>query len=386
MKFIGEFVEQLNSKQNEYRKLLNLDEEETELRLTLKELLERYWHTLPTPKKTFINEYAVDSSSATRSLNNGVDFFIIRALMLGSKNESWKKLYFEMVKGIRDYNVSSDFERLLRDLIEIEIVIENISKVPDESIILIDGNLYGRFTHLLKELKLRGWRHLPLKLIDKLQTLFRLCESRKIMLAGVSKFSKTRVFTTAMLKKKDPKVQDPDYLDTELLFWWKKDETGYTTPLLLGEYAIEKEVRLMNRKAENYRERFFGHIEPDKRDWATKVIKEIPYSPAIVMFHIIPSLESQPLRVDIPACCLGINKKIMDVEPFAFIDDTTVNRVVEQLVIDFGGRDVYNALLYIVDKEVRLGAKSVDQIYRSVLSRELGTPIEYDRSSRRFQI
>jgi hypothetical protein len=63
-----------------------------------------------------------------------------------------------------------------------------------------------------------------------------------------------------------------------------------------------------------------------------------------------------------------------------------VDRVVEQIVIDFGGRDVYNALLYIVDREVRLGAKPVDQVYRSVLSRELGIPIEYDRSSRRFQI
>jgi hypothetical protein len=189
-----------------------------------------------------------------------------------------------------------------------------------------------------------------------------------------------------MLKEKDPKVLDPDYLDTEILFWWKRDETGYTTPLLLGEYAIEKEVRLMNGKAESYRERFFGQIEPKKRDWATKVIEKIPYSPAIVMFHIIPSLESQPLRIDIPACCLGINKKIMDVGPFGFINYNTVDRVVEQIVIDFGGRDVYNALLYIVDREVRLGAKPVDQVYRSVLSRELGIPIEYDRSSRRFQI
>jgi hypothetical protein len=386
MKFIGEFVEQLNTKQTEYRKLLHLDEEETELRLTLQELLDRHWHALPDPEKSFINEYAVDSSSASRSLNIGVEFFIIRALMLGSNNESWKKLYFEMVKGIREYNVSSDFERLLRDLIEIEVVIENISKVPDDSIILIDGNLYGRFTHLLKELKLRGWRYLPLKLIDKLQTLFRLCESRKIMLAGVSKFSKTRVFTSALLREKYPSIHDPGYLDTELLYWWKKNETGYTTPLLLGEYAIEKEVRLINGKAESYRERFFENIEPDKKDWGTRVIEKIPYSPAIVMFHIIPNFESQPLRIDIPACCLGINKKILDVEPFDFIDHKTVERVLEQLVIDFGGRDVYNALLYIVDREVRLEAKPVDQVYRSILSHELGISIEYDRSSRRFQV
>jgi hypothetical protein len=386
MKFIGEFVEQLNGKQVEYRELMNLDEEESELRLTLKESLEGHWHNLPEPEKAFVAEFAVDSSSASRSLNIGVEFFIVRALMLGSNNENWKKLIFEMVKGIREYNVSNDFERILRDLIEIEIVIDNISMIPDESIVLIDGNLYGRFTHLLKELRLKGWGYLPLELVDKLQKLFQLCESRNIMLVGVSKYSKTRVVTTAMLSGRGHKLKDPDYLDVELLYLWKRGETGYTTPLLLGDYAIEKEVNLMNGKAESYRERYFRNIDPGKRDWATKVIDAIPYSPAIVMFHIIPSIQAQPLRIDIPACCLGINKKIMDVSPFQFIEKGRVGSVAAQLVEDFGGRDVYNALLYIVDREVRLGAKSVDQVYRSILSRELGIPIEYDRSSRRFQV
>jgi hypothetical protein len=327
MKFIGEFVEQLNGKQVEYRELMNLDEEESELRLTLKESLEGHWHNLPEPEKAFVAEFAVDSSSASRSLNIGVEFFIVRALMLGSNNENWKKLIFEMVKGIREYNVSNDFERILRDLIEIEIVIDNISMIPDESIVLIDGNLYGRFTHLLKELRLKGWGYLPLELVDKLQKLFQLCESRNIMLVGVSKYSKTRVVTTAMLSGRGHKLKDPDYLDVELLYLWKRGETGYTTPLLLGDYAIEKEVNLMNGKAESYRERYFRNIDPGKRDWATKVIDTIPYSPAIVMFHIIPSIQAQPLRIDIPACCLGINKKIMDVSPFQFIEKGRVGSV-----------------------------------------------------------
>ena len=45
---------------------------------------------------------------------------------------------------------------------------------------------------------------------------------------------------------------------------------------------------------------------------------------------------------------------------------------------------MYNALLYVVDKEVRLSARAVDTVYKSVLGRELGVSIEYDRSTRRF--
>ena len=33
---------------------------------------------------------------------------------------------------------------------------------------------------------------------------------------------------------------------------------------------------------------------------------------------------------------------------------------------------MYNALLYIVDREVRLGGKAVDTVYKSVLGKEMG--------------
>ena len=43
-------------------------------------------------------EYAVDSSSASRSLVNGVDFFVVRALMLGSDDSQKRKLEFDFIK------------------------------------------------------------------------------------------------------------------------------------------------------------------------------------------------------------------------------------------------------------------------------------------------
>ncbi|MCJ7732564.1 DNA double-strand break repair nuclease NurA, partial [Candidatus Bathyarchaeota archaeon] len=252
MRFVGEFVQEIDQKKTSFQQLFGLDDKTSKIETVLKEELEHHWHKLPEPMNLF-KEFSVDSSSATRTLSNGVDFFIIRALMLGTGNYSKPKLRFEMVKGIRDYNVITGFERILRDLIEIEIVLDNIEDIPEHSVVLIDGNLYGRFTHLMNELQLSGWYHLPLELLDAMQRLFVECEKRGIMLVGVSKFSKTRVLTTALLRTSYPNVTDPDYLDVELLYRWKHGETGYTTPLLLGDYAISKEIMQLEREPEKYR-------------------------------------------------------------------------------------------------------------------------------------
>ncbi|MCB2172247.1 DNA double-strand break repair nuclease NurA, partial [archaeon] len=204
MKFIGEFVQEIDQKKQSFQQLFGLDDKQSKIEETLKEELEHNWHKLPEPGNVFTEECSIDSSSASRTLSNGIDFFIIRALMLGTCNYNKPKLRFEMVKGIRDYNVITGFERILRDLIEIEIVLDNIDDLPENSIVLIDGNLYGRFTHLLQELQLGGWYHLPLELLDVMQKLFTECEKRNIMLVGVSKFSKTRVLTTALLRPSYP--------------------------------------------------------------------------------------------------------------------------------------------------------------------------------------
>jgi hypothetical protein len=384
LKFVGEFVQEIKNKRSHFQELFVLDEKRSTMESVLKDELENKWHPLLEPMNIFSKEFGVDSSSASRTLSNGLDFFIIRALMLGTGNYSKPKLRFEMVKGIRDYNTIASFERILRDLIEIQIVLDNLNDIPSNSIVLIDGNLYGRLTHLMKELPLRGWYHLPLVLLDAMQKLFDECEKRDIMLVGVSKFSKTRVLTTALLAPTFPNVYEPEFLDIELLYKWKPDESGYTTPLMLGTYAFDTEILQLEREPEKYQRRYFNNIPSEKVEWAKNVISAIPYSPAILMFHMVPNVNTQPLRIDLPACNIGVKKKIKDVTPFEFVKPELVNEVVQQITIDFGGRDVYNALLYIVDREVRLGSKTVDTVYKSILGSELGFPLEYDRATRRF--
>ena len=114
------------------------------------------------------------------------------------------------------------------------------------------------------------------------------------------------------------------------------------------------------------------------------MIRKVPLAPAIIMFHIIPETGEQPLRIDVPVNCLGMNDRILDVSPFRFADSHVIEDLISQLIADHGGRDVYNALLYVVDREVRLSPNVVDKVYKSILGSELKIPIEYDRSTRRF--
>ena len=135
-----EFVEEIERKRGEFVKLLGLYDEPSEIDIILKKQLQSHWNRLPAPNNTFSREFSVDSSSASRSLSNGVDFFIVRALMLGADNSSYKLLKFEMIPGIRDSIISSTFERVLRDLIEIEIVVNNCSNLDDGDVILTHCN------------------------------------------------------------------------------------------------------------------------------------------------------------------------------------------------------------------------------------------------------
>lgn len=382
MNFVNEFIEEIQRQKSELLALLGRREpNEAEVRLR-KQLL-THWHDLPKAESSSSGEFSVDSSSASRSLLNGVDLFIVRALMLGSDGSRFKKINFEMMHGITDPTLASTFERVLRDLIEIQIVVENCPPSTGD-LVLIDGNLYGRYTHLLEQIGIRDREYLPLLLFEAMQKMFEICMEKGFTVIGVSKFSKTRVLSNALLSEMGYPQKVLDIPDVEMLYRWRWGEEGFTTPLLLGEYAFVDEVRAMGDEPERYIERYFYKLPRDLWDWGVEVIEKMPKAPAIVMFHLIPETGEQPLRIDVPANCLGINDRILDVSPFRFADPSVVEDVIKQLLADWGGRDVYNALLYVVDREVRLSPNVVDKVYRSILGSELEIPLEYDRSSRRF--
>lgn len=381
MKFIGEFVQEIHDNRSNYNQYFGLSAVNEKLETELREELENRWHPLPPSGASYSNEYAVDSSSAVRTLDNGVEFFITRGLMLGTSGEAKKKLRLDMRRGSTDVSASFNYERILRDLIEIQIINENIDSVPENSIILLDGNLHGRYTHLIGAplgVQLSG---LSVDLIDAMQRLYQHCMEQNSIVVGVSKFSKTQNLAIALKRERGYGETATEYLDVEMLYKWKTGETGLTQPILLGLSEDQKTV--YSSRLTQLKNALKG-TEKSEYERRNNALEEYAGAPAIVMYHMLAKEHHQPLRVDIPACFLGMNYKIMDSPHQAFLDPELVSDVTQQLASDFGGRDVYNALLYVVDKEVRLSGKVVDTVYKSVLAEELGVPLEYDRSSRRF--
>jgi hypothetical protein len=61
-----------------------------------------------------------------------------------------------------------------------------------------------------------------------------------------------------------------------------------------------------------------------------------------------------------------------------------VEPVLQALAADYGGLEVYNALLYSVDREVRLRRDQVLEVYLPLIEDVTGVPLRRNRSERRF--
>ncbi len=381
MKFIGEFVEKIRDVKGRYEGLFRTEDADEQLETDLREELGNRWHPLPPGDTPYSNEYAVDSSSAARTLENGVEFFITRGLMIGTSGEAKKKLSLKMRRGSTDVSYSFNYERILRDLIEIEVINDNIDSIPSNSIILLDGNLHGRYTHLIGAPFGAQLSALSVDLIDAMQRLYQHCREHDSIVVGVSKFSKTQNLAIALKRERGYGETATEYLDVEMLYKWKTGETGITHPILLGLSEDQKSVQSSRF---NQLKNALKQTERTEYQRRLKALNEYDGAPGIVMYHLLAKEHHQPLRIDVPACFLGLNYNIANSPHLEFVDPELVSNVTRQIASDFGGRDVYNALLYVVDKEVRLSGKIVDTVYKSVLAEELGVPLNYDRSSRRF--
>jgi len=88
--------------------------------------------------------------------------------------------------------------------------------------------------------------------------------------------------------------------------------------------------------------------------------------------------------LDVPVSLLGDDRRIGTVSPFEFASPLSIERIISHFLASRGGREVYNALLYVVDRQVRMSRNVVDSLYKSIICEELGLPIEYERGMRRF--
>lgn len=381
MEFVTEFMGEMKQKKSELS-LMFKEDCVNEFEEGLRSRLEQHWLSLPAEKTLEMKEFAVDGSMAHRSLVNGTDLFFARALLIGKNKLERRRFRFEALRALQNVDEVDRFLRLLMSYLEVKVVLENINELAN-SVVLMDGSLYGKFTHYYREVLVKGFEDLPLELISSMQELFYQCRKEKILLLGISKYSRSWALSEALAGGKNvPSGSIPS--DMEIIYRWKRETPGYSKPLILGDYFFRGEMDRLSKKPEDFLEKFFPNIHEEKRVWGKSTLANIPTTPAIIMSYILPVVGDSPLRLDVPVSLLGDDRRIGTVSPFEFASPLSIERIISHFLASRGGREVYNALLYVVDRQVRMSRNVVDSLYKSIICEELGLPIEYERGMRRF--
>jgi hypothetical protein len=370
--FIDRLSEQVVQKQIDLKKTLRQDADSNEQ--SLARLVKMHWHKLP---KTAESErhpaFAVDGSRAVRHLANGAYLFVAQALIIGERvgeRLEATDVDVQILPGATPTPFVERYAELMMHRLEASLASTHADAMPKGSVIFLDGALYGQLPQLypLGEAQQEiPDKDLPEKILEHYRHLFEICAARKLVLVSIAKTSHESAHAQAWWKQAYGKKQVSqetlpyEVSDSEVIYRWTDRAAGFSTPILFGTRSFSDESRRM-------------------------LLESIKSAPAIVSFFVRLADFDDALRIDVPASSIGRQDKIADVGSEQIIDPEAVLPILELLQADYGGLEVYNALLYSVDREVRLRQDMMDEVYLSLIQNTLGTDVEIrlDRSERRF--
>ncbi len=373
-------------------------------------------------KPSTFNVLAIDSSYQMERLKNGGLFYVVRALGLNGKKE------YRMLEADFDYTEGSAHEvtnimQRKMEYLEIKLAANAILD-GFEGIILIDGSIYGRISHLMMESPLSNDRDFFVKYYQEVMRLFKLAEESDILLIGISKESGSRFFRDFLLKQiimlqevqgdvpeneakrlisvaldnkgnafkyleqlkseyrdiglledvlKELTTPRPDYQLIEVFV----AEEGHTTPLLLGPSSRWlRRIRQIEIDSDGYVRSHFPILSNNEKfvTNARGVINRLKDLPAIISHHALPDKRDSPLRIDVPAFCLGIPKKFHEIgwpEPI----NEDISEVLSLVATGYGGLEHHNIWLWKVDKEVKFHRKEFDDMYLAKFKETVGASL-----------
>ncbi len=344
---------------------------------SLQRLVKKHWHKLPQTKTTGLRPaVAVDGSRAVRHLANGAYLFVAQALIVGERmGEPLEDadVDVKILSGATQARFIERYAELMMHRLEAALASKYAETMPQGSVIFLDGALYGQLPQLypLGE-GTEAQENLPGIILEHYKNLFNQCSERNLILVSIAKTSHeathSKVWWRHTYTENLPKEREIS--DSEALYRWTELAAGFSTPILFGK-------RSFSNQPENI------------------VFDKVRNAPAIASFFVRLAEFDDALRIDVPATCLGRGETIGDIETDAEIlldapdDVKRVTTLLELLQADYGGLEVYNALLYSVDREVRLRQVIMDEVYIPVIEsglREGDSNIELrlDRSERRF--
>jgi hypothetical protein len=371
--FIDRLDERLSEAQKKQELRQTLTQSASPHERSLQELVAKHWHTpLRTNPQARCPAFAIDGSRAVRHLANGAYLFVAQALAIGDEQGNRVEssdVDVRILPGATDEAIVERSAGFMMHRLEVTLAREQAQRAPQGSVLFLDGALYGQLSSLYP-LSEKPETELPPEISDMPQEilaiyldLFAECAKRNLFLISIAKTSHEvahgEVWWREMYGKEEsmPRVIS----DSEAIYRWTGRGSGFSTPILFGTRAFFRGSR-------------------------RALLDSMKSAPAIVSFFVRLDDFDDALRIDVPAACIGRRETIGEVEQEQLIEPAEVQPILDWLALDYGGLEVYNALLYSVDREVRLRQEVMDQVYLSVIQNALGGDVEIrlDRSERRF--
>src|SRR2546421_1508641 len=429
--FIDLIAQHIHLRRDEFLAGLS-SEPDSEVEHLLATGIQDHWHSLV--PENFVNADqplsligAVDGSRAVRALNIGADWIITQALLIGPNGLRFSAVDTHLLRGEIERPAVDRCASLLMRSLELDLAIKFVQSGAG-NVLLLDGSLYADLPYLLYNLAIGGYEDFPFRVLERYLELFELCQKRDVLLLGIAKSTRSTVLGRVILDQslfsvpsESPKADSLQRLeadvqgealsgdstgvfqrpygrsgstkpwlpsDGELLHRWTKG-SGLTDPVLLGSASFghtsaQWAATLALRAKQSLRGPESSTIQDRIQERLSPIQERLLAAPAIGTFYVRLSPGEDVLRVDALASTFGKDDLRLLEFAQALAPYTTALPIVKHLLVGYGGLSVYNAALYVVDQEVRLHAKTVDHIYLPVLRSQLGYPVQYDRSTRRF--
>lgn len=364
-----DFLDRLGDVLDERREELssNLRLEATAGEVSLERLVRDHWSSLPPSPDVDATDwaaYAVDGSLSEIGLDNGSHLIIVQALALGQAGFERPSLDLQVLPATIQRSTAARVADLLQQRHEISLAVSVAEVAAEGSVLFLDGALYGRLPQLysLNLDEVGPLAELPDQVLHQYLTLMRTAAERGIRLVAVSKTSHEATHAKLWLDAAADSMRLPeDATDSGLIHRFTDRSAGLSDPVLLGGRGFTGGSRdILGRP-------------------------EVSASPAIVSFFVRLADFDDALRIDVPATQCGSSATLGSLEADVLEGGAAaVHGTVGLLQADYGGLEVYNALLYSVDREVRLKRNTVREVYLPMIEQQLGLPVRRNRSERRF--
>jgi hypothetical protein len=327
-------------------------------------LVREHWHPLPvTAASADWPAYAVDGSVRQVNLDNGGYLIVVQALALGEGGFELADPDLQVLPSTTPQDDVADIRDLCQVHRELSVACEVVrARAEPGGVLFLDGALYNHPLRLYPRRHPVAERYRQAVLADYVELLG---ESRRrgLRLVAVSKTSREATHAALWLAARDqaPPPGLDELSDSGLIHRWTADAAGVSAPVLLGSRGFTGGSRELLSQP------------------------ELAECPAIVSFFARLADFDDALRVDVPAHQAGHSARLVDLEAGVLPDGpAAVRDTVAILLADYGGLEVYNALLYSVDREVRLRRDLVLEVYLPVIESMTGVALRRDRSDRRF--